>query len=86
MSDIVKLGQKVELSRIAFESTRPSEDEATKLLLGKSEQAELIAEAESWGFFKSAARMLEGTGDDRIEYCGLKVYLVDDESYCEVAK
>lgn len=82
----LKLGQKVELSRIQFESARASEDKATKLLLGKSEQAELIVEAESWGFFKSAARMLKGTGDARVEYRGLKVYSVDDDSFCEVAK
>lgn len=79
------LTHKVELARANYDMRQPSEKRASKLLIGKEEQAELIALAEEWGYFIKPHQMLEKAGEKRVEFHGLKVYKVDDESYCEVA-
>ena len=81
----MNLPTKVEQARQHHNTGQPNEKRAGKVLLGKAERAELIEIAKEWGFFKSTEKMLRATGDARVEYCGLKVYLVDDDSYCEVA-
>lgn len=66
----------------------------TKLLLGHAEQTELF---EMWmgtagrslsgmAYMGERIKFLEDKGDRRLEYKGLKVYKVDDDSYCQVVK
>jgi hypothetical protein len=79
------LNRRVELARQLWDTSSRSDRKATKLLLGKIEQAELIKMAEEDGYFHKPSRMLEKSDDARVEFRGLKVYSVDDESYVEVA-
>jgi len=65
----------------------------TKILLGLQEQEKFKNLCmSSIHFSRNAGKtlyretLLSGIGDKRVEYCGLKVYSVDDETYCVAVK
>lgn len=76
-----------EIMAAKFRNMKLGFPEPRKILLGKKEIEKL----------KTLARELEtlnenfleyyfpGEGESRLEYQGLKVYVVDDEAYCEAA-
>jgi hypothetical protein len=85
----MSISQRTELARAQFEMNRPAGQRAGKMFLGMEEQRELLELAvddlcrdrddpKLRGLFR-------GTGDARVEFRGLKVYQVDDQTYLEVA-
>lgn len=69
-----------------FRSIKP-----TKLFIGKKEQVELELLAMDFGwvtknYLNENKSIFDNEEKNRIEFRGMKVYRVDDLTYCEVAK
>lgn len=78
-----EISRQVQMARDIWETK--GREKPSKVLLGKLQQAALVALAEEWGYFKKPDAMLAKTGESRVEFQGLKVYSVDDEDYCVCA-